>query len=254
MNLRHPEVHLFFNALTFFTRIPAPQWVEFSSENLNRASRYFSWIGLLVGAVAAATYLLANQFLPANIAILLSMVATVWLTGGFHEDGLADVCDGFGGGWKKTQILAIMKDSRLGTYGALGLGFALLTKFQTLLVIEQVIPALLLAHTLSRFSALTLIYSDDYVREDMDSKAKPLANRMSRKELMVAAIPVLICLIPMGPSVWLVIVPVWLMRNWLSQFFRRWIGGYTGDCLGATQQLCELVVYIYFCLPFVLMA
>lgn len=254
MNLRHPEVHLFFNALTFFTRIPAPAWVEFSGNNLNRASRYFSWVGLLVGAAAVLVYLLAIELFPAPIAILLSMIASVWLTGGFHEDGLADVCDGFGGGWEKQQILTIMKDSRLGTYGALGLCFALFTKFQALSVIEQIIPALLLAHTLSRFAALTLIYTDDYVREDMDSKAKPLANRMSRKELMVAAIPVLICLIPLGPKVWLVIVPVWLMRNWLSQFFRRWIGGYTGDCLGATQQLCELVVYLYFCLPFVLLA
>ena len=254
MNLRHQEVHLFFNALTFFTRIPAPSWVEFSGDNLNRASRYFSWIGLLLGAVTALVYLLAAEVFPSTIAILLSMVASVWLTGGFHEDGLADVCDGFGGGWEKNQILTIMKDSRLGTYGALGLCFALLTKFQALSFIEQVVPALLLAHTLSRFAALTLIYSDDYVREDMDSKAKPLANRMSRKELLIAGIPVLICLIPLGPKVWLVIVPVWLMRNWLSQFFRRWIGGYTGDCLGATQQLCELVVYLYFCLPFVLLA
>ncbi|MBE9399461.1 adenosylcobinamide-GDP ribazoletransferase [Pontibacterium sp. N1Y112] len=254
MNLRHPEVHLFFNALTFFTRIPAPSWVEFSDSNLNHASRYFPWIGLIVGATAALVYLVACMLFPPAIAITLSMVATVWLTGGFHEDGLADVCDGFGGGWKKTQILTIMKDSRLGTYGALGLVFALFMKFQTLSLIEQLIPALLLAHTLSRFAAITLIYSDDYVREDQQSKAKPLANRMSRRELMIAAIPVLLCLIPLGPKIWLVIIPVWLMRNWLSYFFRRWIGGYTGDCLGATQQLCELTVYLYFCLPFILAA
>lgn len=254
MNLRHPEVHLFFNALTFFTRIPAPAWVEFSDSNLNHASRYFPWIGLIVGATAGLVYLVACMLFPPAIAITLSMVATVWLTGGFHEDGLADVCDGFGGGWNKTQILTIMKDSRLGTYGALGLVFALFMKFQTLSLIEQLIPALLLAHTLSRFAAITLIYSDDYVREDQQSKAKPLANRMSRRELMIAAIPVLLCLIPLGPKIWLVIIPVWLMRNWLSYFFRRWIGGYTGDCLGATQQLCELTVYLYFCLPFILAA
>ncbi|MCO4757295.1 MAG: adenosylcobinamide-GDP ribazoletransferase [Oceanospirillaceae bacterium] len=254
MNLRHPEVHLFFNALTFFTRIPAPAWVEFSDSNLNHASRYFPWIGLIVGATAALVYFVACMLFPSAIAITLSMIATVWLTGGFHEDGLADVCDGFGGGWEKTQILTIMKDSRLGTYGALGLVFALFMKFQTLSLIEQLIPALLLAHTLSRFAAITLIYSDNYVREDQQSKAKPLANRMSRRELMIAAIPVLLCLIPLGPKIWLVIIPVWLMRNWLSYFFRRWIGGYTGDCLGATQQLCELTVYLYFCLPFILAA
>mgnify|MGYP000073641186 FL=1 len=254
MNLRHPEVHLFFNALTFFTRIPAPTWVEFSDSNLNHASRYFPWIGLIVGATAALVYLIACMLFPPAIAITLSMLATVWLTGGFHEDGLADACDGFGGGWEKSQILTIMKDSRLGTYGALGLVFALLMKYQTLSLIEQLIPALLLAHTLSRFAAITLIYSDDYVREDQQSKAKPLASKMSRRELMIAAIPVLICLIPLGPKVWLVIIPVWLMRNWLSHFFRRWLGGYTGDCLGATQQLCELTVYLYFCLPFILAA
>lgn len=254
MNLRHQEVHLFFNALTFFTRLPAPSWVEYSSENLNRASRYFSWVGLLVGLIAAATFLLTSTLLPHSIAIILSMFSTVWITGGFHEDGLADVCDAFGGGWEKSQILNIMKDSRVGTYGVLGVVFALLLKYETLTLLSNLLPTLILAHVLSRFAALTLIYTDEYVREDLLSKAKPLASRMSRQELMIAAIPVLVCLIPLGPKAWLVIIPVWLMRSWLSHFFKRWVGGYTGDCLGTTQQLCELVVYLYFCLPFMLTA
>jgi len=254
MNLRHRQVHLFFNALTFFTRLPAPAWVEFSEENLNHASRYFTWVGLLVGACAALVYAAAETVVPATIAILLSMVATIWLTGGFHEDGLADVCDGFGGGWNKQQILRIMKDSRLGTYGALGLCLALLFKFQMLNALEMIVPALILGHVLSRFAAVSIIASEPYVREDADSKAKPLANRMSHTELLVAAVPVLICLLPLGPAIWGVLVPVWLMRSWLVRLFRRWIGGYTGDCLGATQQLCELTVYLYFCLPFLITA
>lgn len=254
MNLRHHQVHLFFNALTFFTRIPAPRWVEFSDVNLNHASRYFPWVGLLVGLTAAVVYLITVQLFPTEIALILSMFSTIWLTGGFHEDGLADSCDAFGGGWEKLRILEIMKDSRIGTYGVLGLVLALLLKYQALLHTEQLVAALVLGHVLSRFAALTLIYSDCYVQDESTSKAKPLAHSISSQEMMIAALPALLCLLPLGPQVWLVIIPVWLMRNWLSQLFRRWIGGYTGDCLGATQQLCELVIYLYFCLPFMRLA
>ncbi len=254
MNLRHREVHLFFNALSFFTRIPTPDWVEYSAENLNRASRYFTWVGLLIGLVAAAVYAVSSYALPGELAILLSMFSTIWLTGGFHEDGLADVCDGFGGGWQKEQILHIMKDSRVGTYGVLGVVLALMFKFVSLSHISVLLPVIVLAHVLSRFAALTLIYADDYVQEDQLSKAKPLAQAMTGHELAIATLPLAFCFLFLAPAALIVLAPVWLMRSWLSRFFKRWIGGYTGDCLGATQQLCELVIYLFFCLPFMTMA
>src|SRR5690242_12778473 len=104
-------------AIGFLTRIPIPRSVEHSDENLNAAARYFPTVGLLVGGIAVVAYQLSLQIWPANLAILISMIATLVLTGALHEDGWADSCDAFGGGWNREQVLAIMKDSRLGSYG-----------------------------------------------------------------------------------------------------------------------------------------
>ncbi|MEZ0236920.1 MAG: adenosylcobinamide-GDP ribazoletransferase, partial [Methylophilaceae bacterium] len=126
------EFRLFFTALMFFTRIPCARWAGSSEDDLNRASRYFPLVGVIVGLVAALVYLAAKLVFPQEVAVLASIAATLWLTGAFHEDGLADAADGLGGGWEKEQVLTIMQDSRLGSYGALAMIMALLTKFQTL--------------------------------------------------------------------------------------------------------------------------
>ena len=116
------ERDLLLVALMFFTRIPMPRWVPFDEARLNGASRYFPLVGLLVGAVAALVYGVAVNLWSPALALVLATAATVLLTGAFHEDGFADVCDGFGGGWDREQVLSIMKDSRIGTYGTVGLG------------------------------------------------------------------------------------------------------------------------------------
>ena len=154
------ELNCFFNAWAFFSRMPSPSWVEFSDEELNRSSRYFPLVGLIIGLAGALTYFVFSFDLPANIAVLLSMVVTVLLTGGFHEDGWADVCDAFGGGWDKPQILSIMKDSRIGTYGTLGLVFMLTLKFLALSALPLVVAllAMLVGHCFSRALAVTSIY------------------------------------------------------------------------------------------------
>jgi adenosylcobinamide-GDP ribazoletransferase len=141
--------------------------VGYSDELLNQATVYFPLVGWLVGGVAAGVFAGGNLlFRNDDVALLLSMVASILLTGAFHEDGFADVCDGFGGGWTPDKILAIMKDSRLGTYGATGLGLLLAGKFLALrgLPVATVGPALLLAHPLSRATALTCIFSQSYAR------------------------------------------------------------------------------------------
>ena len=111
------EVRLFFTALQFFTRVPVPAWVGFQSEWLQQCVRYFPLVGALVGLWGHACW---PQ--PAcgglAVAVVLSMAATIWLTGGFHEDGWADTCDGLGGAVSRDRALTIMKDSRLGAYGA----------------------------------------------------------------------------------------------------------------------------------------
>jgi len=247
--IRH-ELELFFNALRFFTRLPIPRWVGHSTDLLNHSARYFPLVGWLVGMTGAAVFWLASLALPPTLAVALSMVATISLTGAFHEDGFGDACDGFGGGWAREQILAIMKDSRIGAYGTIGLVAILGIKFLALLEMgDGTVPvALVVAHPLSRFASTTLIRMLDYVREhqpDETARAKPLAHRLSRSELAITALfgcaPLLLLT---GLEALGVIPLVAIVTFCAARYFRRRIGGYTGDCLGATQQLTEVAIYI----------
>ncbi len=248
------HLRLLLLAVQFYTRLPVPAWVGYSDELLNRATVYFPLVGWLVGGVAAGTYAGANfLFRSADLALLLSMVASILLTGAFHEDGFADVCDGFGGGWTPAKIMAIMKDSRLGTYGATGLGLLLAGKFlaQRGLPPAAVAPALLLAHPLSRATALTCIYSHRYARaNEDDGKAKPVAKKMPPGELaaglLLGGLPLLAYAgWQARPTVLLVVLPLAIVKTILARYFQRWIGGYTGDCLGAIQQVAEVTCYLF---------
>lgn len=247
MSAARREAELFFNALRFFTRLPVPAWVGHSEDLLNHAARYFPLVGVVVGLIAAAAYQLAAWVLPATIAIVLSMALTLLATGAFHEDGFADACDGFGGGWDKAQVLAIMKDSRIGAYGAIGITLMLLAKFLALheLADESVAIALIVAHPMSRLASTALIYSMTYVRADADSRAKPLAHRLTRAELLLAAAPGLAPMLLLAPLAALcaaLLVAATTLA--FGRYLARRIGGYTGDCLGAAQQLAELAAYL----------
>src|SRR3989344_2514332 len=149
------EWRLWLVALSFFTRIPV-RIADFKETDLNHAAKYFPLVGVLVGFIAAAIYGLAIMVWPMEIAVLASMAATIWLTGAFHEDGLADAADGLGGGWDKEQALTIMQDSRLGSFGAIALFLVLLGKFEALSQLSApLLPGIMLAgHSLSRFAAL----------------------------------------------------------------------------------------------------
>ncbi len=233
----------------FYTRLPVPGWVRYSDDILNAASRYFPLVGLLVGAIGAATFWLGDLLFATPVALLLSLIATILATGAFHEDGFADLCDGFGGGWSKTQVLTIMKDSRLGTYGTLGIGLLLALKFLTLLSLPtpSIALALLVAHPLSRFAAISFVYSHDYVQEDAQSKVKPLALNLSRGELLLSgATGVAPLLVMMGVDWrWGIALGSVAIARWaLGRLFMRRLGGYTGDCLGAAQQVTEVIVYL----------
>ena len=241
------QLHIFLTALMFFTRIPCPKWVDHSPEILNKSTRYFSLVGLLVGCISALFYLLSLFLFNNEIAILISMVASVWATGAFHEDGFADVCDGFGGGWTKDKILMIMKDSRLGTYGTVGIIFLLSAKFLALNEMPSAYIALIIisGHSISRFIATLLIFSHPYVRETEDSKSKPAADKMSLNALMISAFFGLLPLVFFqNHLVFLVLIPLGLTKIWMAGFFKKWIGGQTGDCAGALQQLSEVVFYL----------
>jgi adenosylcobinamide-GDP ribazoletransferase len=246
------QVMIFLNAVMFYTRIPVPSWMTHDEDLLNRATVYFPFIGWIVGLGSVLVLIGADYLWTWPVAILLSMVASILITGAFHEDGFADVCDGFGGGWTAVKILEIMKDSRVGTYGLAGLGLLLGLKFALLNQMNplQAIAALMVAHPLSRFTALTFIYTHPYAREDASSKVKPVAKEMHLSELLLAAafalIPLVVVVIyARNPFYLLVFVPLLLLKWRLGAWFSKWIGGYTGDCLGATQQLAEVVIYLF---------
>lgn len=247
------EIRVFFTALMFFTRIPCPKWVDHSEEYLNKASKYFPVIGIIVGTISAFIYWLFQLVFPTDIALIFSMVASVVITGAFHEDGFADVCDGFGGGWTKEKIMLIMKDSRLGTFGVIGLGLILLFKWSVLkyLPVNALMIALISGHAISRLNAVSLIFSDEYARDDDSSKSKPLATKMSFGELIFAF---LFGIAPLAlftnGYVFLVLAPLLFVRGYFSRYFKKWIGGYTGDCLGAVQQISEVVFYLSLILIF----
>jgi len=239
---------LFKTALMFFTRIPI-NLPNFQESDLNDSVQYFPLVGVLVGAIAALAFWLSQLVLPVSLAVLISMGVSIYLTGAFHEDGLADAADGLGGGWHKEQVLTIMQDSRIGSYGAVALLMVLLTKFQALTHIgTMLLPMVLIAgHALSRFAGVLVIYTQRYVRAE--GKSKPLATHLSRQQLLVASIfgllPLILFVAYLGQWQLLVsILPVMAAWSWFSRLLKRRLGGYTGDCLGAMQQITELAFYL----------
>ena len=243
MSRIYQEWRLFLVAMIFFTRVPV-HVPDFKETDLNHAARYFPLIGILVGIVAATVYSQVLRVVPTEIAILASMAATIWLTGAFHEDGLADAADGLGGGWGKEQVLTIMQDSRLGSFGAIALFLVLLAKFEVLVhLYPALLPiAMIVGHALSRFAAVLVIYTQSYVRSS--GKSKPLATKLSRGELALAAFFGLVPLVLLAPKLLITLLPVVAVWCWFGYKLKKRLGGYTGDCLGAMQQLCELAFYL----------
>jgi adenosylcobinamide-GDP ribazoletransferase len=245
MSMVRQELEYFFGALRFFTRLPVPGWVGHSAETLNHSARYFTLVGLIVGLIGALVFALTSFFFPKTLAVLLAMAATILVTGAFHEDGWADMVDGFGGGWTRERTLEIMKDSRLGSYGAIALVLLLLAKFMALVELDMLLvaPALIAGHALSRLCATSVMHFLDYAREE--GKAKPLATRISLGELALAGAFGLVALILLPPlSALLGVLFAAAATAFLARKFHRHLGGYTGDCLGATQQLAEIAFYL----------
>lgn len=245
------QLRLFFVALQFFTRLPIPRWVGFEQDWLHHASRYFPLVGVVVGAIGAAVYAACALVLPAPVAAVLSTAATIYVTGAFHEDGFADTCDGLGGGMTRERVLEIMKDSRIGSYGAVALVLLLGLKIGVLSMMAptMAVAALLLAHPLSRLAASSLILTLDYAREH--GKAKPMAQRMRPMEFAVACLCVALPAVLLGANgalrwttIAAAVVAAGAVAAWLGAKCVRRIGGYTGDCLGAVQQVAEVAVYL----------
>lgn len=245
------QLSIFFIALQFFTRLPIPRWVGYQPEWVRASARFFPLIGILIGLLTAALLLLVAHFLPLPLAVLLSTVAGIYLTGALHEDGFADVCDGFGGGHTPQKITEIMSDPRIGAYGAIGIGLLLAVKMVALgsLPLPVSAWALLSAHPLSRLAATALIWRMAYAKPE--GKASLVAQPMTLLVYASASAPVLLMLITVlacgglaAHSVLIAVMAMVLVTIWLGQKFQRHLGGYTGDCLGAVQQLTEVSFYL----------
>jgi adenosylcobinamide-GDP ribazoletransferase len=250
------ELRLFLTAVQFFTRLPVPAWVGHSAQQLDQAARYFPLVGVLVGALSAAVLWLGTQILPFPLAVGLSMVASILITGAFHEDGLSDFADGMGGGYTLEKTLAIMKDSRVGAYGVIALVLVLLLKYQALLTLGDLhsLPllaaALIAAHSISRLMAVSLMLTQRYIRDDDSARAKPAAQTISPVSFAIAtltgsaALAILYAANANGSAILTAVAAALLMRIYLAWRLQKQLGGYTGDCLGAVQQLSELAFYL----------
>lgn len=259
------EWRVFLTAVMFLTRIRVPRTLDHSPEYLQKSPKYFPLIGWIVGSICALVFLVFSKYISADIGILSSMIAGLLTTGAFHEDGFADTCDGFGGGWTKEKILLIMKDSRIGAFGAIGLLAILSSKFLLLKELPSFTPdlghptssifvnyryiiiAIVAAHAMSRLMPIFVIQGMDYAADPDQSKAKPMANNKLKAGELVLAI--LLALIPFAflPLAFLwVIAPMLYATFELARYFKKWIGGYTGDCLGAIQQVTEIIFYLGF--------
>lgn len=247
------ELRYLLTALGYFTRVPLPQrlagWVGFAPHYLNAAARYFPLVGLMVGVAGALVTWLAWQLWSPSVAVVLGMAATLLLTGAFHEDGLADCVDAFGGGYRPEDVLRIMHDSRVGAFGAIAIVIALLLKWQLLVSVGEgaglalLLAVLIAAHGASRTMAITFLATHEYVRAE--GKAKPVAQRLERWSLLFAlacGVLPLLWISPLFAATAVLVLAV--LRAWLGAYFVRRIGGYTGDCLGMAQQLAELSIYL----------
>ena len=246
---------LFLTAIQFLTRLPVPLLHGFQPDWLARSARYFPLVGVLVGLISVAAWWLASLVFPPSVAVGSLIAASLLLTGAFHEDGFADVCDGFGGGTTRDSVLAVMKDSRIGAYGAIGIGMMLALKWVVLISLPRsALPLTVVsAHMVSRWCAIGLIWRLPYVRGDADAKSKPLAGSLGAGDWLMSGVLGTLSLLPMigltdpaagGPPLRILLSAVAVAMacvTLVGAYFQARLGGYTGACLAAAQQLSELV-------------
>lgn len=256
------EVRLFLIALQFLTRLPVPRDLPWRDEWMHASARHFPLVGAVVGLIAVAVLGAALLVFPPTVAAGLSLAATLLATGAFHEDGLADTCDGLGGAVSRERALAIMKDSRIGSYGAVGLAVVLGLKWTTLAALAARAPAMaalatVWAHAASRGAPLLLMRVLPYAGDADHAKAKPMATRLSTAGLAAAGAVLAVVAAALGPGAGrltgtgldLAVLAggasaVGLTAAAAAAWLRRRLGGHTGDTLGASQQVAEVAVLL----------
>ena len=256
-------------SIQFFSRLPIPKswmrWANWTPQKESDSLIYAPAVGFIIGVCCSLVWLLAILLFPASnssalLAAALCVASSVWLTGALHEDGLADLLDGLGGSPNRTRALEIMKDSRIGTYGGLALILATVIRIllisalsQALLNLVQVIAVICLANVISRAWPLGLVYLLPNVGDLAGSKTHYITRFISSKQLLTLSSILLVIffgLLRLGLINWQQLL-LGLLLSGLIWFYlkvrlQKRLGGYTGDGLGATQQLCEICLYIGF--------
>jgi adenosylcobinamide-GDP ribazoletransferase len=237
-------------AVQFLTRIPMP-YLPFYTDSLSRAVKFFPAVGLVVGSAAALLHQLLTPHLPRLVAPLIVIAFLVSITGCLHEDGLADTVDGFGRGSSREQILIILRDSRIGSYGGAALTLSLFARVLLLasLPLTQIPQYLITAHVLCRWTTLLLSYYFASARSQQDQARAGQGARIvkftTRGTLIVGSIfSLAICTFALRTHAAAAIATTILVTLLSGLYYQRRIGGVTGDCFGATNQLAEIAVYL----------
>lgn len=252
-------MRLLYIALMFYTRIPTPPVKDFRPEDTNRTTRCFSLVGWIVGLICCLGFVAGNWLFNVPAGVVLALAAGVAATGCFHEDGFADMVDGFGGGnGDRQKILDIMKDSRIGSFGTIALILMFSLKIFTLTAILSddavagtcAVPLVFVTyHAAARMTAGSMVFISRYSRDDGTSKVKPVEKAWTWKEALGLYTFGLIPVVAAVFTDWRIVLVLPLLAFILlvfKRFYERRIGGYTGDCLGALEQVAEIVILLFF--------
>jgi adenosylcobinamide-GDP ribazoletransferase len=240
------EAGHFWNALRFLTVIPAPGAERIEDDWLMRAAKYFPLVGVIVGSFSAIALLLAGGIWSGLLPSLLAIATSIVLTGALHEDGLADTADGFGGGRSRQTRLTIMKDSRIGTYGTLALGLTVALRVAALATLPPWIgaAALIAAHAGGRLAAAAAMTALPYAGDPAATKLSYTEAPLRAAEVALAVIFVFAALLPLAQTgIFAALIGLLFgaaLVGWLVDLAGKLLGGYTGDVLGATEQLFEV--------------
>lgn len=258
---------IFCCGVMYFTRLPITN-IKYNKNAQNHALRYFTVIGIIVGFLSFLSFFIAHLILPINISVMLAILFAVCITGAMHEDGLADFADSIGG-QNREQVLQIMQDSRIGVFGSIALILMFILKISTLYSICEIIlanyeakirflstPLLKLMlifityHALARLVATNIVFSLNYARTEGISKSKPIINEINIWEITYSylggLLPLLFFIVFFGFKYMLITAPLMLLFILMRKYFIVRINGYTGDCLGAIEQVSEVVILITF--------
>lgn len=251
-------MRLLYIALMFYTRIPTPPVKDFSPEDTNRTTRCFSLVGWIVGVICCIGFMAGNWLFGLPAGVVIALAAGVATTGCFHEDGFADMIDGFGGGnGDRLKILDIMKDSRIGSFGTIALILMFSLKIFTLISIMSdgavagtwAVPLIFVTyHAAARMTAGSMVFISRYSRDDGTSKVKPVEKGWTWREALGLYLFGLIPVAAAAVADWrisLILPLLALILLLFRRFCEKRIGGYTGDCLGALEQLSEIAILLF---------